>query len=129
MRKWITVLLAAGLLTICPSSLRADVTTNSTPNPGQITTDTPGAGKKGLDAKNKGAQRREIIALLGMKRSDLKGLTPEERTSKLKSAADKKIAELETKKAAGSLTDKEESNLTLLKKFERHAHAKKKTDS
>jgi hypothetical protein len=122
MNKWITVSLVAGLLAICPSALLAQNSTNSTANSGQVTPPAPNAAKKG-------EQRREIMAILGISRADLKSLTPEDRTAKLKEAADKKIAELETKQAAGSLTDKEQSNLVLLKKFEHRGHAKPKTDS
>jgi hypothetical protein len=129
MKKWITVSIAAGLLAICPSALRADNSTNSTANSAQITTPAPNATQKTEDAKKKGAQRREVMDILGMTKADLKGLTSEDRTAKIKDAADKKIEELEKKAVAGSLTDKEQSNLALLKKFERHGHAKAKTNS
>jgi hypothetical protein len=69
------------------------------------------------------------MAILRITRADLKGLTPVDRTAKIKTAVDNKIAELETKQAAGSLTEKEQSNLALLKKFEKHGHAKPKTQS
>ena len=129
MKKWITISLATGLLAICPSALLADSSTNSTANSGQITTPTPGAAKKTDDAKKKGAQRREVMAILGLTKADLKDLAPEDRTAKIKEAADKKIAELQKMQAAGTLTEKEQSNLALLKKFEQKGHAKKKTDS
>jgi hypothetical protein len=122
MKNWITVSLAAGLLAISPSALLADSSTNSTPNTGQLTSPKP-------DAAKKGAQRREIMAILGISKVDLKGLTQEDKAAKLKAAADKKIAELEKKQTAGSLTDKEQSDLALLKKFEKHGRAKAKTDS
>jgi hypothetical protein len=131
MSKWITVSLAAGLLAICPSALLADSSTNSTANSGQITTPTPtpDTAKKEADAKKKGAQRREVMAILGISRADLKGLTTEAKSAKLKAAADAKIAELQTKQAAGTLTSKEQTNLALLKKFEHHGHGKAKANS
>jgi putative heme degradation protein len=129
MSKWITVSLAAGLLAICPSALRAQSSTNSAANSGQITTSTPDTAKKEADAKKKGAQRREVMAILGITRADLKGLTTGAKSARLKAAADAKIAELQSKQAAGTLTSKEQSNLALLKKFEHHGHGKAKTDS
>ena len=122
MKKFITVSLAAGLLAICPSALRADDTTNSPATSAPTTTTTPTAPKKAL-------QRRELMSILGLTRADLKGLTTEDRNTKIKTLADKKITELEAKQTAGSITSKEQSNLALLKKFEHRAHAKPKTES
>jgi hypothetical protein len=118
MKNWITISIAAGLLAISSSALLADTATNSLPNSGQNTTKSP-------DAAKKAAERRQLLAILGISRADLKGLTPEDRKAKIKEAADKKMAELEQKQTAGSLTAKEQSDLDLLKKFEHHAHAKK----
>ena len=128
MRKFIVISLTAGLLAIGPCALFADSSTNSPANSAQ-TTNTPSAPKKGLDAEKKGQQRRELMTILGVTKADLKGLTPEDRNAKIKTLATKKISELEAKQTAGSLTTKEQSDLALLKKFEKHAHAKKKTDS
>ena len=114
MKKLMTVSVVAALLAICSPSLLAQDTTNTPPNAAQ----TP-------DAAKKGAQMRQILAILGMDRKDLKGLAPEDRRAKIKDAADKKIAELQQKKADGTLTDKEQSNLALLQKFEQHGKAKK----
>jgi hypothetical protein len=117
MKKWITASLAAGLLAICPSALLADSSTNSSPNTGSLTTTKP-------DAPKKGEQRRQIMAILGITKAELKGLAAEDKTAKLKEAAHKKIAELEAKQTASSLTETEQSNLALLKKFEKHGHKK-----
>jgi hypothetical protein len=122
MRKWIAVSLAAGFLAISPSALVAQSSTNSTTNSGQTTTTKP-------DAAKKAEQHRQIMAILGITKADLKGLTPEERAAKIKTATDNKIAELEKKQAAGTLTEKEQSDLALLKKSQHHGHAKAKTDS
>jgi hypothetical protein len=124
MKKWIAVSLTAGLLSISPSALLAQSSTNATSNAEQITTPAPKAAKQADDAKKKGEQRRQVLAILGLTKADLKSLTAEDRTAKIKDAADKKIAELEKKKADGSLSDKEETDLALLKKFERHGHKK-----
>ena len=112
-----TISLAAGLLAIGSSALLAQESTNVTPNAGQVAPQTP-------NAKKKAEQRNRILAILGLTRQDLKGLTPADRRAKIKSLADAKIAQLQQKKTAGSLTDKEQSDLDALKKFEQRGHAK-----
>lgn len=129
MKKLIIVPLLAGLFSISSSTLLAQTLTNATPNTGQLAPNSRGATKNTDDAKKKGAPRREVMAILGFTRADFKGLTPENRAAKLKDAANKKIAELESKQTAGSLTEKEQTDLALLKKFEHHGHAKAKTAS
>jgi len=129
MKKFMTVSLAAGLLAICTSALRADDTTNSPATSAPTTTTTPSVPKKALDPEKRALQRRELMSILGLTRAELKGLTTEDRNAKIKTLADKKITELEAKQTAGSITSKEQSNLALLKKFEHRAHAKPKTES
>jgi hypothetical protein len=118
MKKWIFISLTAGLLAMSPSALLAQSSTNSTPNSG-ATTPSP----------KKGADRAKVLAILGMTNKDLKGMAPEDRRAKVKDAAEKKITELEQKKAAGSLTTKGQSDLDTLKKFVSHGKGKKKSDS
>ena len=105
-----------------PSALLAQNSTDSTANSGQTTTQTP-------DAKKKAAERRQVMGILGINRKDLKGLSEADRHAKIKQALNTKIADFEQKKAAGSLTDKEQSDLSLLKKFEHQGHAKAKSQS
>ena len=127
MKRFITVSLTAGLLAIGSSALLADSATNSTANSAQ--TVTPSAPAKASDTEKKTQERRRFMALLGVGKGELKGLSPEDRKTKIKSLADKKISELEAKQTAGSITDKEQSDLSLLKKFEKRAKTKPKTDS
>jgi hypothetical protein len=123
MKKFITVSLAAGLLAIGSSALLAEPSTNSPAGSPPTTTHTA------KDPAKKALARRQLMEILGVTKSDFKGLAPADRIAKTKTLVDKKISELEAKQTAGSLTTKEQSDLAVLQKFAKRAHAKAKTDS
>ena len=104
---------AAGLLAAWPSALLAQNSTNSTPNAGQGAAQTPSAAERR-------EQLHEVMGILGINGKDLKGLSRQERRAKIRSAAERKIAELNQKKAAGTLTGKEQGDLDLLRRFVHH---------
>ena len=106
MKKLITCL-AAGLLVVGAQSLMAQSATNSVNPPGA---QTPGA-HKGL----------AILKLVGLTPADVKGLTPEERHARIKAAATTVAAELQAKKANGTLTAEGQIRLDRIEKFLAHA--------
>ena len=59
-------------------------------------------------------EMKKMFKDLGLDQQDLKNLSPEERRAKIKEAAGKKMAELEKKKAAGTLTDADKETLQRL---------------
>ena len=59
-------------------------------------------------------QREKAAKELGLDPEQLKTLSPEERMAKFKEASDKKLAELEKKKADGTITDSEKETLKRL---------------
>ncbi|HEX4122527.1 MAG TPA: hypothetical protein VH619_18070 [Verrucomicrobiae bacterium] len=119
MKRILILTLAAGMLSTVTPALLAEVSTNT---PGQSVTQDPD-----LRAQRR-EQRRKVMELLGLSPKDLKGLTPEDRRAKIKEAAEPKIAALEAKKTAGTITADEQADLTLLKKTLHHEH-KAKTDT
>jgi len=121
MKKFITVSLAAGLLAIGSSALMAEPTTNSPAGSAPTTT-----SQTAKDPAKKALARRQLMEILGVTKSDFKGLTAEDRIAKTKTLVDQKISQLEAKQTAGSITTKEQSDLALLKKFEKHATKKAK---
>jgi hypothetical protein len=108
MRKLITCL-AAVLLVVGAQSLMAQSATNSTNQPG---TQTPGKHKKNAD----------ILKLVGLTSADVKGLTPKERQEKIKAAATTVEAELQAKKASGTLTAEGQTRLDRIEKYLAHAN-------
>jgi phage I-like protein len=117
MKKLITCL-TAGLLVIGAQSLMAQSATNSVNTPG---TQTPGQHKE---------QHLVLLKILGLTHADLKGLTPAERQAKMKTAATNVVAELQAKKANGTLTTKEQADLDIVQKYLAHpGHKKAKTPS
>ena len=70
-----------------------------------------------------------MMKLLGLDSKELKGLTPEERRAKIKEASDQKIAQLQQKKADGTITTEEQSDLAFLEKRSQHAAAKPTSDN
>jgi len=67
--------------------------------------------KGGPSAANRGEDMKRMLKDLGLDQAELQKLSPEERRAKIKEAADKKVAELEKKKGAGTLTDAEKETL------------------
>jgi len=82
---------------------------------------TPGEKHHGANSE----QRKAIMKLLGLNPADLKSLTPEERKDKVKEAADKYIASMKAKKASGTLTAEQQSDLDKVEKFVAHQGHKK----
>ncbi|HEX3720578.1 MAG TPA: hypothetical protein VH595_21715 [Verrucomicrobiae bacterium] len=119
MKRILILTLAAGMLSIVTPALMAQVSTNT---PGQNTTQNPD-----LRAQRR-EEHRKVMELLGLNQKDLKALSPEDRRAKIKEAADPKIAALEQKKADGTITAEEQSDLTLLQKAVHHGK-KAKSDS
>ena len=116
MKKLITCL-TAGLLVVGAQSLMAQSSTNSVNQPG---THTPGEHRDHL----------AILKLVGLTPADVKGLTREERQAKIKTAATNVVAELQAKKANGTLTTKEQADLDIVQKYLAHpGHKKAKTPS
>ena len=112
--------LAAGLLVVGAQSLMAQSATNSV-NP-------PGAQTPGQHQGMTPQQRREHLALLkllGLTPADLKGLTRAERQAKIKATATNLAAELQAKKANGTLTADGQIRLDRIEKFLAHAGHKK----
>lgn len=73
-------------------------------------------------------KRREhlaILKLLGLTPAELKGLTREERQAKIKATANNVVAELQAKKANGTLTAEGQTRLDRIEKFLAHAGHKK----
>ncbi len=119
MKKLITCL-AAGLLVVGAQSLMAQSATNSVNPPSP---QTPGQ-HQGVNPE----KRREhlaILKLLGLTPAELKGLTREERQAKIKATANNVVAELQAKKANGTLTAEGQTRLDRIEKFLAHAGHKK----
>lgn len=89
----------------------ADSSTNST---SQTQVQTPGQKHKDLTPEQR-KERKAAYERMGLTRKDLKDLSPDDRKAKIKEAADKTVAELEQKKAAGSLTEQEQADLNYIK--------------
>ena len=119
MKRILILTLAAGLFSAGTPALVAQVSTNA---PGQNETQNPAPHKRQAD-------RRKMMKLLGLDSKELKGLTPEERRAKIKEASDQKIAQLQQKKADGTITTEEQSDLAFLEKRMEHAGAKSKSDN
>jgi hypothetical protein len=103
MKKLMTYL-AAGLLVIGAQSLMAQSTTNSAP-------------ANGVETAKPHRDRGAILRLVGLTPADVKGLTKEERQAKIKDAATTVQADLQAKKAAGTLTDKGQKRLDRIEKL------------
>ncbi len=137
MKRIIALSLAAGCLAWTAPALLAQTATNA---PAQNQTQAPNL--RGMTREQRQEflrnhpavarqmqQRREMMKMLGLNPKDLKDLTPAERRAKIKAAAEQKVAELEKKKADGTITEQEQSALALLEKRLQHAHAKPPTDN
>src|SRR5271157_112295 len=110
--KRIMTCLATGLLVFGAQSLPAQSATNPVNPPG---TQTPGQ-HQGVNP----TQRREHLAmlkLLGLTPAELKGLTRAERQARIKATADKIVAELQARKANGTLTADGQTRLDRIEKF------------
>lgn len=109
MKRLVTCLIA-GLLVIGAQSLMAQ-STNTTPS-------TPGEHQ---DA-GKHHQHGELLKMLDLTPADLKGLSKEERQTKMKDAAEKVIADLEAKKSAGTLDEHGQKRLERVQHWLDHAN-------
>ena len=119
MKRILILTLAAGLLSAGTPALMAQVSTNS---PGQNEIQNSNGQKRQLE-------RRKLMQILGLTPKELKGLAPEERRAKIKEATDQKIAQLQQKKADGSITTEEQSNLAFLQKRLQRAAGKPASDN
>ena len=117
MKKIITCL-TAGLLVVGAQSLMAQSATNS---PG---TQTPGQ-HQGATPEQRKEQHLALLKILGLTQAELKPLTPAERQAKMKTAATNVVTELQAKKANGTLTAKEQSDLEIVQKYLGHGGHKK----
>lgn len=68
----------------------------------------------GPAVRNRLEQMQKAVKELGLDPQELRQLPPEERRARVKEAADKKIAELEKKKSAGTLADADNALLQRL---------------
>jgi hypothetical protein len=84
----------------------------------QDSTNTPPAAPAAPAAHPHAGGQAALLKAIGLTREDLKGLSPEDRKAKVKSAADAKFAAL---KAKTDLTDAEKKDLAVIQKFEDHA--------
>ena len=62
-------------------------------------------------------------------RDSLKGMTPEDRRAKIKDATDQKISLLQQKKADGTITPDEQSDLAFLQSMHHHGKGKSAGDN
>jgi len=65
---------------------------------------------------------RELLPAIGLTRTDMQGLSQEERRAKVKDAMEKKVAELKAKKDAGTLTDQDKKDFMIIEKFKNRAN-------
>lgn len=68
----------------------------------------------GASIEKRMEEMKKMYKDLGLNQEELQKLSPEERRAKIKEAADKKMAELEKKKTAGTLTDSDKETLQRL---------------
>ena len=68
----------------------------------------------GPSMEKRAEEMKKLFKDLGLNQEELQKLSPEERRAKIKEAADKKMAELEKKKTAGTLTDADKETLQRL---------------
>ncbi|MEO6036240.1 MAG: hypothetical protein ABIQ35_13370 [Verrucomicrobiota bacterium] len=68
----------------------------------------------GAALEKRGEEMKKLMKELGLDQAELQKLPPEERRTKLKQAVDKKMAELEKKKAAGTLSDSDKETMRLI---------------
>lgn len=118
MKKLMTYL-AAGMLMAGAQSLLAQTSTDSTNSAPSTTQTTPKHRGKG----------GEILALVGLTRADVKGLSKEERQAKIKTAALNVQSELEAKKTAGTLTPEGQKRLDRINKLVAHLNGEGKSDN
>jgi hypothetical protein len=119
MKRIIVITLAAGLLSAGSPALVAQVSTNTT-----VQTETAKP-----TPEQRQADRRKLMKILGLTGKDLKGLSPEDRRTRIKDATDQKIAQFQQAKADGTITPEQEADLAFLQKRLKHAGGKTKTDS
>lgn len=119
MKKVITSL-TAGLLVLGAQSLFAQ-STNTPP-----ATDTPAGHHASAEQRE---ARQKAMKLVGLSKEDLKGLSGEDRRSKIKEAVQKFMAAEKSKKEAGSFTSEDQANVDLVKKVFGGHHKAKDTAS
>jgi hypothetical protein len=103
------ICITSALVAFGAPALRADTTTNEPP---------------AIHKHGKGGNGKEFMKTIGLAPADLKGLSPEDRRSKIQSAAEAAEGNLKAKEAAGTITDQEKTDLALIEK--RLSHEKKK---
>jgi hypothetical protein len=119
MKRLLILSLAAGLLSVGAPALVAQVSTNS---PGQTQT-------QNSTGQQKQQQRRQLLKILGLNPKELKGMTPEERRTTIKSNADQKVAQLQQQKADGSITPQGQSDLAFLQNYLKRTKVKAAADN
>jgi len=112
MKRTTLVCITSALLAFATPALTADTTTNEAP------ATVHHEGKRG--------DNRAFLHAIGLTAADLKGLSKEDRRSKIESAAESTEAALKQKETAGTITDQEKTDLAMIEK--RLAHAKKNTN-
>lgn len=103
MKRISTLTLTFGLLA-CSSLVSLAQTAPSNAAPAAVAT----TNKVGSTA------RPNLLQIIGLTPKELNGLSSTERNAKIKAAVDKRIADLEKKKATTALTDQETRDLALL---------------
>ena len=71
----------------------------------------PGPGGPGVDPEKRREEMTKFVKALGLDPEEIKNLSPEERSKKIREAAEKKHAELNKKKEDGTITDEEKQML------------------
>src|SRR4051812_431154 len=109
MKMKLVYLLTTALALNLGLSLHAEDPANPPKRPQRPEGGTPGRGA--------GGGMGEFVKQLGLDPEEIKNLPPEERRAKIMEAAKNKKAELEKKKAAGTLTDEEKKTLERMQNF------------
>ena len=121
--KRILIYLTAGLLVAGSSSLLADGTNTTSQTDGQTTAQklrdmTPAERKAYIadhpELARKMQERKAVMERMGIDHKELRGLSPEDRRAKVTEAAENTVKELEAKKASGTLTAQDQTDLTYI---------------
>jgi len=117
MKKLFTCI-TAGLLVLGAQSLMAEDSTNSTPS-----SPTTGEHQKATPEQRK-ERMAALLKMLDLTPADVKGLSREDRQTKMKDAAEKVVADLQAKQTAGTLTAEGQTRLEKVQKYLAHANHK-----
>src|ERR1700761_7173622 len=66
------------------------------------------------------AENQRVMQIIGLNRAELRGLSPEDRREKMRTAIEAKISELKQKETNGSLSPQEKTDLAVLEKRVHH---------